>query len=299
MEVKNTMYIVKCPETSCKNPVRLNQGSFVGGINDPGGIIIECAKCGKIFPCFLKNPKDASGIISGGEKLDDWIDNFPSYLEGKYKITKEDLLSIERAVIFDYEKPPKVIWKPSDFPVFLKDDNNLELQAEIYLKKHLKKIQSNYDVYKNWYVKGRATASKSFVILNYEFLGAPYKAVFAKLVDSENDLNTDNLYLIYHTSANLEEHIDGIYTRDQSLIFLERLLNRWRYTANEVLLVVPFIGFHYKNSEDALLNLWNWLKVNIDIEKTNLITRKGTFNLFKKAQDGTGIPFEELVEWGL
>jgi len=299
MEVKNTMYIVKCPNIRCKNPIRLSQGSYLGGVNDSGGIIIECDKCGTVFPSSLKNPRDASGIISGGKNLDHWIDDLPFYLEDKYKITKKTLMSIERAVVFDYEKPPKVNWKPSSFPLFSKDRNNFELQAQFHLKKHLKNIQSNYEAYKNYYLKGRDNANKSFVILNYEFSGVTYIAVFAKLIDNENDLNTDNLYLINHTETNLEEHIDGIYTRDESLTFLERLLNRWRYTSNEVLLVVPFIGFHYKNSEEALMNLWNWLEVNIDIDKTNLITRKGTFNLFKKAQDGTGIPFDELVEWGL
>ncbi len=55
----------------------------------------------------------------------------------------------------------------------------------------------------------------------------------------------------------------------------------------------------YKNSEEALYQLWNWLEVNVDISKTKLITRKGTFNLFKNAQDSSGIPFDELVKWGL
>jgi hypothetical protein len=80
---------------------------------------------------------------------------------------------------------------------------------------------------------------------------------------------------------------------------LERFLNRWRYTAREVLLVVPFIGFNYKSSEQALQELWNWLEINVDVEKTELITRKGTFNLYKKAQDNSGIDFKVLVELGL
>jgi hypothetical protein len=62
---------------------------------------------------------------------------------------------------------------------------------------------------------------------------------------------------------------------------------------------VPFIGYHYKNSQEALTELWNWLEININVDKTNLITRKGTFNLFKNAQDSTGIPYDLLVEWGL
>lgn len=298
MEVKHLMKIVICPNDKCKSPIRLSEGKFVGGFNDNGGIIIECNSCKTVFPCQLKNPNDASRIVNNGKLLDSWIDDLPNHIGTKYEISSKDLTKIETSIVFGYEKHPKPIWEPSSLPLFEIDGVNFEEISKKELHKNSHKITTNYKAYFNMYVKGSST-EKSFVILNYDYNGIKYKAVFAKQIDSENDLNIDNLYLVYHSEINLEYHVDGIYTRDQLLVFLERFLNRWRYSANEVLIVVPFIGFNYKNSEEALYELWNWLEINVDISKTNLITRKGTFNLFKKAQDNSGIPFEDLVKFGL
>ncbi|MCS2713620.1 hypothetical protein NXW18_08730 [Bacteroides thetaiotaomicron] len=298
MDVQFTMHIVKCP--NCGNPIRLNIGKYVGGINDRGGAVLQCSECGRRFPCNMKNPKDLSTVSKGGEILETWYDDYPDYLNDKYNISQGELLTAERAVVFGYEKPAKVVWHPSPIsPMYTYKDVNFEVQATNYLGKYEKQINRCYNNYYNVYLKGRHSADKSFVILDYILDGVTYRAVFAKKIDSEKDLNTKNLYLIHHSNVHLECQIDGIYTRNQSLLFLERLLNRWRYTANEVLLVVPFIGFHYPNQRDALVELWNWLEMNIDVEKTKLITRKGTFNLFKTAQDESGIPFEELERWGL
>lgn len=297
MDVQYTMHVVKCP--NCGNPIRLNIGKYVGGINDNGGAVLQCSECGRRFPCSMKNPTDLSTVSKGGEILETWDDDYPNYLNDKYRIFEGELLTAERAVVFGYEKLEKVIWHPSPVsPMYAYKDVNFELQAASYLSKYEKQINRYYKNYCNVYLKSRHSAEKSFVILDYILDGINYRAVFGKKIDSEKDLNTKNLYLIYHSNVHLEYQVDGIYTRDQSLLFLERLLNRWRYTANEVLLVVPFIGFHYPNQRDALVELWNWLEINIDVEKTKLITRKGTFNLFKTAQEG-GIPFEELEKWGL
>jgi hypothetical protein len=293
------MKIVICPNDKCKTPIRLSEGRFLGGENDKGGVVIECEVCKTIFPCRLKNPYDISSVIKNGKKLDDWTEDLPDLIANKYNVSKDQLDKLDISLVFGYEPPPKINWEPSDLPLFLNNNINLEKIAKQQLIKYITEIDNNYRAYYHLYVKGRHSAEKSFVIINYEYLGTSYKAVFAKEIDSERDLNTRNLYLIYHSGVNIEYQVDGIYTRDQLLVFLERFLNRWRYTAKEVLLIVPFIGFNYKNTEDALYQLWNWLEINVDISKTKLITRKGTFNLFKNAQDNTGIPFEELVKLGL
>ena len=298
MEFNHKMKIIICPNTKCKTAIRLSEGHFVGGINDKGGIIIECERCNNIFPCKLNNPKDASGILKNGKKLDTWIDEMPSDIANKYGVSADTLDTLDTSLVFGYEPPPKCTWEASSSPLFSANGINFESQAKAALVRNKKIISDNYKTYLNFYVKSAIT-EKSFVIINYESQGTKYKAVFAKQIDTENDLNIENLYLVHHSEVDLDYTVDGIYTRDQLIVFLERFLNRWRYSTKEVLLVVPFIGFNYKNSEEALSQLWNWLEINVDISKTNLITRRGTFNLLKKAQDNSGIPFDELVKLGL
>ena len=246
MEVRYQIKIAICPNDKCKSPIRLSEGRFVGGVNDKGGIIIECDACKKVFPCRLTNPNDASGIIKNGKQLDSWTEEMPEYIEIKYGLSSQILDAIETSLVFDYEKPPKPIWQPSESPLFETNGINYEAIAKQELDKNKQIITDNYNVYFNAYIKG-PSSDKSFVILNYDYQGTKHKAVFAKQIDSESDLNIENLYLIYHSGINLEYQVDGIYTRDTLLVFLERFLNRWRYSANEVLLVVPFIGFNYKN----------------------------------------------------
>lgn len=156
-------------------------------------------------------------------------------------------------------------------------------------------INQNYNEYVTNYLEDRKTPVSSFIFINYLVDNTKYQAVFAKELASENDLNSDNLYLIHHSKVDLVNQVDGIFTKTECLVFLERFLNRWRYTANQVLLVVPFIGYQYPNSREGVLNLWTWLNTNINIEKTNLVTRKGTYKLFKNANPDHNI----LVEWGL
>jgi hypothetical protein len=297
MGVKNNFFVEKCPK--CDSPIRIYEAKNIGGINDKGGVIIECNECKTPISVLLSNPKDISITVKGGVIIDSWIDIFPSSFETLYNIKESQTIPVRNMAVFGYEKPPKTKWVHSPTPLFCRGTLNHEKEAENALKTNLKKINENYRTYYDRYVKGKDTADSSFVIINYELLGIKYKAVFAKQIDNEYDLSHENLYLISHSAINLEEEIDGIYTRNESLIYLERLLNRWRYSANEVLLIVPFIGFHYKNSEEARIQLWDWLGANVDANKTNLITRKGTFNLFKQAQDNTGIPFKLLVEYGL
>lgn len=299
MEVKYNMKIVICPNTQCMSPIRLSEGRFVGGDNDKGGLVIECSNCKTIFPCRIRNPRDAARIEKNGNYLDYWEDDMPESIKQKYDISENMLDKLDISIVFNYEKPLVIPWNPSTYGLFCIENINYEYLAEAALKQYLDKINSNYHAYEMLYVKGRHTAEKSFVIINYVHEGKNNKATFAKKIDSESDLNSENLYLIHHSGINFEYQVDGIYTRDQSMTFLERFLNRWRYLSDEVLLVVPFIGFHYKNSEEALYELWNWLEINVDIEKTKLVTRKGTFNLFKRAQDNSGIPFDELFKLGL
>ncbi len=298
METTSIMHIVKCKNPECNNKIRLSEGRFTGGVNDSGGIILKCGACGAVIACQIKNTQDLSGVISGGTKCCVWLDDFPVHYEKEYGVTQDDVVKSERLVVLGSTKPPKTEWRPSDRPVYGMDTINFEELSANQLISVKELVEKKYMGYLHYYLK-RGYAENSFVFLEYSNAGKKFQSVFAKQIDSPDDLNTNNLYLIHHSKVDLDEQVDGIYSKSQCLEFLERFLNRWRYVANEVLLVVPFIGYHYENSSKQVVELWDWLEMNMDVKKSRLVTRKGTFDLLKKAQDRTGVSFDFLLDWGL
>ena len=297
MDVRSETIVVKCPK--CKARIKLTQGHYKGGVNDKGGIVIECNTCHTQFATHLKNPNDASGISEGGKKIATWTDRLPPFIKEKYGVDEITISVVDRIIVSGFgDKPPKPEWTIAEKPVFGADGVNFEQTAVAELQKYLAEINKNYKSYRNWYLK-RHSADKSFVIIDYEHNSRKYQAVFAKQVDNEKELNAHGLYLIHHSEVNLEVQIDGIYTKSEILVFLGRLLTRWRYTADQILLVVPFIGYNFKGTEKKLQKLWDWLITHVDNSKGQLVTRRGTVNMFRDAQIKDGIPFDLLVEWGL
>lgn len=297
MDIRRENIVVKCP--NCQARIRLTQGHEKGGVNDKGGIVIECNTCHKQFATYLKNPDNLSGVTEGGRKVETWTDELPASIKEKYGVDQVSIGLIDRILVSGFgDKPPKPQWSIAQKPVYQANGINFEQTAMAELQSHLAEINRNYKAYFNWYVK-RRSADKSFVIIDYEHNYKKYQAVFAKQLDTEKDLNAQGLYLIHHSEVDLEVQIDGIYTKSEALIFLGRLLNRWRYTADQILLVVPFIGYNFKGHEKKLQELWDWLIMHIDSSKGQLVTRRTTVNMFRNAQMQDGIPFDLLVEWGL
>jgi hypothetical protein len=297
IEIRHELRVVKCPK--CTLPIHVNVGRYVGGMDDDGGMVIQCLNCSRIFPLKAKNPEDLSSVTKNGKRLATWLDALPKDLQKTYNLDPDELKQPDISLVWGNEKTPPAPFIPRDDTFYFRDGINLEQQALGILNSHKTIIEQHHKSAFNFYVKGKLTAKKSFVLLEYQNNGKNCRATFAKQIDNEKDLNIQNLYLVDHSELDLAFQIDGLYPRDQVLIFLERLLNRWRYTAQETILVTPFIGFHYPNTSDALHDLWTWLVMNVDEKKTTLVTRKGTFNLYKAAQAKTGIDFNLLLELGL
>jgi len=93
--------------------------------------------------------------------------------------------------------------------------------------------------------------------------------------------------------------VDGIFSRDDCIAILEKLLLRWQAGHSAVLLAAPFIGFNFPGAKKKVPNLWNWVPKHTDPAKTLLITRKATFNLLKEVTKDTEMDVEFLKSWGL
>ena len=196
MNVKHQTKIAICPNKKCATPIKISEGRYMGGINDKGGFVIECEKCKKIFPFNVQNPYDLARVVENGKELDKWYDEMPSYFEKKYNFSNNIKDSIDSALVIGNEPLPKIDWKSSEHSFYKENEINFELLAEQQLTQLKQEINKQYKSYYNWYLKGRHSANKSFVIINYNYEGVSYKSIFAKRIDSENDLHTDNLYLV-------------------------------------------------------------------------------------------------------
>ncbi|GAB2961784.1 hypothetical protein GCM10027048_32600 [Hymenobacter coalescens] len=301
LEIRRTLDVVKCPNKKCSSRlIRITEGHYVGGINDKGGIVVECDNCGTQFGYYIQNPQDLSRVSQGGKVVGTWDGDLPEHIQTTFGISSASIAALERVSTQGLdEETPRPEWHPAQKPVFEENGVNLEMTAQAALKKHIKRINKEYHSYYQLYVKGSYDASKSFVVIDYKHNTKVYRAVFAKQLKNNDDFTADNLYLIYHSGTDLEVQVDGIYKRDEILVFLGHLLNRWQYTADETLLVVPFIGVPYPGAEKEMQRLWDWVAQNVDSSRCRLITRRGTFNMLKNAQIKAGIPFDLLVEWGL
>ncbi|RHH08649.1 hypothetical protein DW228_16740 [Bacteroides fragilis] len=286
----------KCSNPSCDNIFDMADIHYRGGINDKGGLIVKCCKCGHFSAIVAENPEEHFGM-DGGTIEDRWEDEYPAdYFNFKYKIKGfGEKLMIEADAI----SSNKPVWNSAPYP-FYANDFNYEEEAYRQLLQNAGAINDAFRVYSNYYLKGKDTVEKSFIVINYPNSSRNYQAIFSKQIDNEGDLCVEGLYLIHHSDMDLEKRIDGIYTRNEAIVFLERCLNRWSTMCNEIIIATPFIGFNFnKKQKEEVVELWNWLDVNTNMKKTHFVTRKATFTLLKQSQNQEEVTFDVLKEWGL
>lgn len=286
----------KCSNRLCDNVFDVADIHYRGGINDKGGLIVKCNKCGCYSAVAAENPGEHYGV-GGGTIEDKWDDEYPAdYFNSKYKIKD---VGEQLMIVGDVIPARKPVWELSPHP-FYADDFNYEEEASRRLLENTDAINDAFRVYRNYYLKGRDTVEKSFVVINYPNGSKNYRAIFSKQIGSERDLCMEGLYLIHHSDMDLERHIDGIYTRNEAIVFLERCLNRWSALSSEVIIATPFIGFNFnKKQKEEVVRLWNWLDANTNMEKTRFVTRKATFTLLEQSQNQEEVTFDVLKEWGL
>jgi hypothetical protein len=129
--------------------------------------------------------------------------------------------------------------------------------------------------------------------------GAEHHARFFRKFSEADVEDVKEFWLINVDGAKKTIDIDGIYSRDDCIALLEKLLLRWRVTHNAVLLAAPFIGFNFPGARRKIPDLWNWVLKYTDPEKTAIITRKATFKLLRDSAKDSQMDVEFLKSWGL
>ena len=269
---------IKCSGINCKEIFHIYENYEPGGINDRGYIAMKCKKCGAITKLRMKNPSK-NGVFDNFEIVDAWEDGDES--------AYESLLDGETAL---------VIRQNSEI--------NLDIAADEYFKGMESLVDKELKGLYNVWVKsmpGFDDVERCIVTQEYESGGRIYEAKWGKELKNDSTFCAKHFHLIEHAGSN--KQIDGVYSRDEMMVYLFRCLMRWKLIANQVVVVTPFIGFDFPYSKEKdrteLIALWELLNNTLDLDKTTFITRVTTYGSLKKCQEQLDVPAEVLREWDL
>ena len=303
MDVVHRDEVVKCPRPTCQNPIHISVGRWPGGVNDSGGWVLKCAKCDYVFPVNVKNPDDASKVDLGATILGSWDNELGNRAEvlaahgavdGSEHV--ERLLLLQHGEVEDfYNLDSRPLYRCGVCK------ESLEVVAYVALEAHLAEVNRAFARYLNWHLAHQGGAPEAIcVLLNVSCTcGAEHRARFYREFSEDISQAASAFWLIDVKGKKPTLDVDGVYSRDDCITILEKLLLRWRALHSGVLLAAPFIGFNYPGARKKIPDLWNWVLKYTDPSKTSLITRKATFKLLKDASKDTEQDVEFLKSWGL
>lgn len=284
-EIDNRAKLAQC---RCGKQFTVNYVHYKGGINDKGGVIIECPACHSFMAVNVQNPDEVRSVDF--KIVNTWDDEMPQSYNEFYNLNYP-VEQIETTRQFINEMTESNNPLPSTNPFWGDFHQNIFPELE-------PQITREYQNYYNFYIKGKEPdIDKSFIVINSE----GRRVIFAKSIRNESDLSVKSLRLIHDSSINYCSEVDGIYQRDEAKRYLESMLHRWRLLCKQVVVATPFIGFSYNGKQlNETVQLWEWLDSCIDVEKTTFITRRSSFNTMKK-QFNTQVfnTYPVLEKWGL
>lgn len=304
MDVVHRTEVVKCPKSGCANPIHISVGRWPGGENDRGGWVLKCEKCGHVFPVDMLNPDDASSVRSGATVLDSWDNDVAGSREHALAnhSSDHDSAAVERLLVHEHGEP-ETFYNLTTTPLYRCGSckNNLEINAYSQLEARLPEVNKAFSQFLNWYLANRCDTPEAVSVWLelYCACGAKHRARFYKPFSEYVAQDSSEYWLVDVIGDKLAIDIDGIYSRDDCITILEKLLLRWRALHCSVLLASPFVGFNYPGARKKIPALWNWMMKYTDPNKTAIVTRRATFKLLKDAAKETEFDVEFLKSWGL
>lgn len=307
MDVSRRMTIGICPTPGCDQRIRVSIGRFPGGLNDRGGLVIECAKCQNKSHLPVSNPNDASSVDSGGRVVATWDSEVEGEREevlAKYGLSEADILS-EPLLYIPSEQPDDPLFELVDRAVYecSQCGGDLEQPAHVELKEALAAINRALGNFiAGPYLKGYAPKVEAVeVTVDVPCSCTTHRVSFFRDFSERDGFarKASDFILAGPEDPAMLREIDGIYSRNDCIEIFKKVLLRWRARHRIVMLVVPFVGFDYPNREEDKLKLWNMVVGYTDPSRTLMVTRRKTYNSFKKAAEKKGLDLDVLKKYGL
>ena len=275
-------------------------------MNDRGGFVIECSKCRQKSHIAVSNPDDASSVESGGRVVATW----DSEIEGD----KDDVLAAhglsEASILGDTmmviraEEPDDPLFVLTERAIYqcLQCGTALEKPAYAELERALDAINQSISQYITIYLKGYTQKPDAIeVTLEVPCTCAVHRFSFFRDFSERDHFvrAASDFMLAGPDGPSMLTEIDGVYSRNECVEIFKKILLRWRARNRVVMLVVPFIGFDYPNREEDKLKLWNMVVGYTNPNRTLMVTRRKTYNSFKKAAEKNGLDLDVLKKYGL
>lgn len=204
-------------------------------------------------------------------------------------MTYTDLLIIEPS------EPLRPTFDYASCPIYFcaNCSSNLEPAVLDSLRRHYQDVEASLANYSNYYLASSFAGNPHYVFVFLPVAcscGSTLRAFFyfkflrdGEMPSSENQIMLAEI----EPRKPLSEIVDGIYTRDDCLTFLEKFLIRWRVLSQITFLAVPFIADRFQ-SEEKVLDLWDKLLAHVEPEQAAIVSRKGSWRLLDKALEKYG-----------
>ena len=220
--IKSNLKAVKCNGKRCKEVFHVYENYVLGGINDTGFIVLKCKKCGVLTRIRTKNPSQF-GAYDNFEIISSWKDG---------ETTEFETVPLGQvADVIGNESPAGVLIRFRPFlehPFWACSEVNLEITANCFFAKFRERIEKKLYDFEQVYLAGQLFAQdfrRCLVIQKYRFKGREYQATWCKKIVFEDTMTSKGFYLVGHDCN--DKQIDGVYSRDEMLGYLERSLMRW------------------------------------------------------------------------
>lgn len=283
-------------------PCTLENGLSIPAFDESGVIVGNCDDCTKDFIINVTNPELAD-FNGGAKKLDYYFDTDDEIEKAPYK----HLLVATTKVKGDKNLTRHYVnYIYDDYPLYVCDQcgDNLETPSLTTFNKNFEKFKSEHYNYVNWSLKNGRGQGPDYVIVKINFkcsCSNQCSAFFFKKYRETFDPKIEEFSICNILGAReIDETISpGVYSKDNAVSWLYKLIPRWTLLFEKVYIITPFIG-HPWLSSDELMKTWVELINRLDHRKSRVFLKYGQLSRFKKAySEENDESYERLSEFDL
>lgn len=280
----------------------LDNGIVVPSFDERGVIVGECSNCHKSFAIDVVNP-ELSDFNGGAAKIDHYFDVGDEIKNESYKNipkatskVKGDGNLTQYYVNFFYD----------EYPLYVcgRCGQNLETSSLKAFKEQFEKFHSKHNNYINWSLSNAHGQNPDYAIAKLNFkctCGNLCASFFFKKYIETYDLKIEEFSIcnIIGSQKITDTILSGVYSKDNSVSWLYKLIPRWTLLFDKVYIITPFIGHQWLNPPKLMKN-WLELINRLDHRKSKILLRYGQFSRFKKAYaKENSESYERLSEFDL